>query len=143
MMESGVPAMVMALSVELGSMSPATCTWAPVDLSNRESGTSTSIQLPKNQTTENMAEDNYGYKNSLQYKKYWRDSGVAEERKQVHTYLSDLFDLAATFTDKGSTLAGWHNDAQCDRRLWGGCTIGHGAANVLKNDKSGKNVQVK
>lgn len=26
-----VPAMVMARSVELGSMSPATCTWAPVD----------------------------------------------------------------------------------------------------------------
>ncbi|KAG7248925.1 hypothetical protein CRUP_038443, partial [Coryphaenoides rupestris] len=31
MMASGAPEMVTALSVELGSMSPATCTWAPVD----------------------------------------------------------------------------------------------------------------
>lgn len=31
MIEWGVPAMVMARSVEFGSMSPATCTWAPVD----------------------------------------------------------------------------------------------------------------
>lgn len=31
MMDCGVPAMVMARSVELGNMSPATCTWAPAD----------------------------------------------------------------------------------------------------------------
>lgn len=29
--DCGVPATVMALSVELGNMSPATCTWAPAD----------------------------------------------------------------------------------------------------------------
>lgn len=33
MMASGVPEMVTARSVEFGSISPATCTWAPVDLS--------------------------------------------------------------------------------------------------------------
>lgn len=34
MIEWVVPAMVMARSVEFGSMSPATCTWAPVDCKN-------------------------------------------------------------------------------------------------------------
>lgn len=34
MMDCGVPAMVMARSVELGNMSPATCTWAPADCKN-------------------------------------------------------------------------------------------------------------
>lgn len=58
--------------------------------------------------------------------------GGAELVKQVYIYLSDLFDFAATFTDKRTTLAGWHNNAQCDRRLWGCCTIWHGAAYVLK-----------
>lgn len=33
MMASGVPEIVTARSVEFGSISPATCTWAPVDLS--------------------------------------------------------------------------------------------------------------
>lgn len=36
MMASGVPEIVTARSVELGSMSPATCTWAPVDWSRRD-----------------------------------------------------------------------------------------------------------
>jgi len=31
-MASGVPDIVTARSVEFGNMSPATCTWAPVDL---------------------------------------------------------------------------------------------------------------
>lgn len=35
MMASGVPEMVTARSVELGSMSPATWTWAPVDCRNK------------------------------------------------------------------------------------------------------------
>lgn len=122
MMESGVPAMVMALSVELGSMSPATCTWAPVDLSNRESDTLSSIkQLTK-----------------MLWNNYWWVKEGAGGVKQVNTYLSDLFDLAATFTNKRTTLAGWHNNAQCDRRLWGCCTVGHGAAYVLKISKEGK-----
>lgn len=73
----------------------------------------------------------------MQYKNYWRLSGKAEAAEQVYTYLSDLFDLAATFTDKRTTLAGRHNNAQCDRRLWGGCTIGHGTANILENDRGG------
>lgn len=36
MMASGVPEIVTARSVEFGSISPATCTWAPVDLSRRK-----------------------------------------------------------------------------------------------------------
>ncbi len=36
MMASGVPEIVTARSVELGSMSPATCTWAPVDWREKE-----------------------------------------------------------------------------------------------------------
>lgn len=43
MMASGVPDMVTARSVELGSMSPATCTWAPVDFSRDRAKT---LSLP-------------------------------------------------------------------------------------------------
>lgn len=37
--ECAVPATVMARSVEFGSMSPATCTWAPVDCKNKTGNT--------------------------------------------------------------------------------------------------------
>lgn len=56
---------------------------------------------------------------------------LSGEKKQF-SYLPDLFDLAATFANERATLAGRHNNAQCDRRLGGGCTVGHGAADILK-----------
>lgn len=45
MMDCGVPAMVMARSVEFGSMSPATCTWAPVDFEETRDSHHTVLNL--------------------------------------------------------------------------------------------------
>lgn len=85
--------MVMARSVELGSMSPATCTWAPVDWH---------VKLTENILIKScVGSENLAQNCSVDF----------YLRIVLFAYLSNFFDFAATFPDEGATLASGHHDA--------------------------------
>lgn len=112
MMDCGVPAMVMARSVELGNMSPATCTWAPADckdIAKRRSHVMAVIT----------------------------DIWTFFHRCDA-TDLSDFLDFAATFANEWATLTGRHDEANGDRWFAGGCTVSHWGAYVLDGKQEEK-----
>lgn len=110
-MDCGVPATVMARSVELGNMSPATCTWAPADCGD----THTHTQQQRLRHTWNKIQAQTSHKG-----------------RNMTTNLSDFLDLAATLSDEWATLAGRHDEAHGDWRFAGGRTVSHWGADVLK-----------
>lgn len=115
MMDCGVPAMVMARSVELGNMSPATCTWAPADCKSMAMRHSYVMAVTS---------------------KIWTFFFSPEQGDA--TNLSDFLDFAASFANEWATLTGRHNEANGDRRFAGGRTVSHWGAYVLEQKREGK-----
>lgn len=108
----------MARSVELGSMSPATCTWAPVDCNIQAKDSSYEIMVCS--AVSNTVHKRTQHLNS----------------KFFHLYhLSNFLDLAATLPNEGTTLAGRHHNAKSHGGLAGGCAVCHWAAYVLEKYK--------
>lgn len=112
MMDCGVPAMVMARSVELGSMSPATCTWAPADCKDIATWQSYVMAVTS---------------------KIWTFFDPCDA-----TDLSDFLDFAATFANEWATLTGRHDEANGDRWFAGGRTVSHWGAYVLDRKREEK-----
>lgn len=147
-MASGVPEIVTARSVELGSMSPATWTWAPVDWSGKktlnqtqsaaegvicsETTTWDASRSPGNVWPN--AADTSACMHTLHFTSFIKQQNAISlvRNKGWILYLSHFFDFGASFTDERAALTGGHHEAQGDRGLTGGWAVAHGVDYILK-----------